>query len=1204
MPLFFIIFIILFANARKQEASSPLALDGNQNFKNNQNGIKNKEQEVPLSPLPIIQMSAAEMLKEARKVNNSNNAHKKRVNYRTKINKKNLFQFNLKQTHTDRLKKMNTRAKEARQTLSSPSSSQSNNNDDEMKFKKHDHDHGHKHKRRHRSHHKYEKLFKPKRERRQRIRRGLYPITKINQEESNNKTSTKSKNEGKNTETETNNENHQNNEKEKGNEKESKNEIQKETKEVKENEIKTENNKKETKTETKENENNKTENKEIKTEKQKSLWSKAKINLHTGITKWLFKREDEQIKKIENRKDKKEIKNEAKEKGSFLSNENGNHGDSDESLLPLNFHSRSFHSFHSHDRFESNHHDRRSRSYSRYFHRIPRAVLSINQGWFGFQFGPQGTMVPLKIIINLLPSQTGVLKVSDYFCKGDSFIIYDNGRKIGETPYRSFDKCRTNTENPNYAFKNKDLWSTGHWTLEPGIVHKITIKVKQSPAGGGGGAIRVDSLFLESINDDIKIDTRHTKGDFLVLDTKLPFHMAAKACHRIGMKLANIDIYNFLDSTDVAFRVSGPFSQTWIRSWNGDSYGKNVDGNENRAECGKDGACLVLSTGAYAPGGSINIPSNCNIPLNVLCQKNCAKDPFPQHEMHPIRSSNSHSHSDRRSRSLLSDSLRLRTRRGGRWRWERGRSCDGGNQTRKSCHKSNLEKSWFENGVDNLSSIKSLETRSEDFNLSRSVDAFRESVEQWNEDYDRDRDSSHIDHHDECSCSQDHICNHHKKKHRNKHHKHHHSNSNLYTQNQSKSNESKENETRDYEQKSAFTRSRRNQEESKRDEKSSWTSIGKKNLEESFKQPPISASPMQSPSFPSSTPLLVVGKENQSQSQLQDQSQISLKDQDQEHESNHEQEHEQVMEGKHESSKQQDSQEESQKSNKSQEESHASEERERDSQTKSHKSYKNENEDSNRQTGSQASQTESKSHEQEKSQDQEQHEQEKSQEHEDVPKFHSPIRIPILTPSTPQQSVEKKKRFSKSIFIPNHLPIPPSLSKEPLIQSPFPLPLAKASESPSLNKGETKETKEIKKEEIKEMKKEENKETTQQGSTVKTEKEKASQSSLITPTTSTLINSNNSNGVKNEKNTQTATIKESISPIPSSSSNPQAKQQQTQTKSIESVKESIRFKSSLVATSVPTPTLKISSVSTIASVPSSAKIGESLIQKKNTTLNH
>ena len=95
------------------------------------------------------------------------------------------------------------------------------------------------------------------------------------------------------------------------------------------------------------------------------------------------------------------------------------------------------------------------------------------------------------------------------------------------------------------------------------------------------------------------------KNSIHLIKEPLPYHQARCACEELGMELADLDIFNFLDATDVEFQCAGAFKKAWINSWNGDHYNHT---------------CLALSTGVMAPGGSINVPESCHIRLPVLCK--------------------------------------------------------------------------------------------------------------------------------------------------------------------------------------------------------------------------------------------------------------------------------------------------------------------------------------------------------------------------------------------------------------------------------------------------------------------------------------------------------------------------------------------------------------------------------------------------------
>lgn len=259
--------------------------------------------------------------------------------------------------------------------------------------------------------------------------------------------------------------------------------------------------------------------------------------------------------------------------------------------------------------------------------------------WHKFIFGKAGTEVEQRFVFTL--RNKAFLDITDYYCPGDSFRLYDNGVCIGRTPLKRANECKDKTADPQVAFKS-DKWSHRSFELGKGK-HIITIKVVRSPYCGGAGAIRLNPILYtclesqsseschsessEKLCESSSSSSRCSEsssssdsssscsssdkpphkpcGEFTVITSKVPFCEAADACRALGLRLANLTNDNFLRATEAAFRCSGDFSQTWIKSWYGNDYDKQ---------------CLVLSTGASAPGGAINVPNCCDIELPVLCQ--------------------------------------------------------------------------------------------------------------------------------------------------------------------------------------------------------------------------------------------------------------------------------------------------------------------------------------------------------------------------------------------------------------------------------------------------------------------------------------------------------------------------------------------------------------------------------------------------------
>lgn len=244
--------------------------------------------------------------------------------------------------------------------------------------------------------------------------------------------------------------------------------------------------------------------------------------------------------------------------------------------------------------------------------------LPVNGGWMTFPFGPVGSVTPIMFQLYC----PGRMNITDLYCSGDRFEIFDNGVCLGLTSKPIFNDCASNSTNPDYT-ESHHQWSSGSWDLLPGW-HNISIVVKDAPYNGGYGSIRVDTIQRHDFAPCSCKTCPIQKGDLVVVNTPVPRCQADAVCRSLGMQLANVNIDNFLDATTLAFQCSGAYSQTWVDDWNGDDY---------------VGTCLVLSTGAAAPGGAINVPSCCSTRLPVLCQKKPCTHPPVQYSCNSCQQS-------------------------------------------------------------------------------------------------------------------------------------------------------------------------------------------------------------------------------------------------------------------------------------------------------------------------------------------------------------------------------------------------------------------------------------------------------------------------------------------------------------------------------------------------------------------------------------
>lgn len=83
------------------------------------------------------------------------------------------------------------------------------------------------------------------------------------------------------------------------------------------------------------------------------------------------------------------------------------------------------------------------------------------------------------------------LRVTDAFCYGDVFRVYDNEQELGDTSDPGSSACGGPGDG-DAAYEDPDM-SSGCWLLLPGS-HSITLDVIQNPFGSGGAWLRADPV--------------------------------------------------------------------------------------------------------------------------------------------------------------------------------------------------------------------------------------------------------------------------------------------------------------------------------------------------------------------------------------------------------------------------------------------------------------------------------------------------------------------------------------------------------------------------------------------------------------------------------------------------------------------------------------------------------------------------------------
>jgi len=117
--------------------------------------------------------------------------------------------------------------------------------------------------------------------------------------------------------------------------------------------------------------------------------------------------------------------------------------------------------------------------------------LIVNSGWQQFSWGGPGTPFDNQGAFTLTAGVGTVLKVTDAFCKGDQFRVFDNGVQIFDTSLVPVDlACSVSIGDPDVAFADP-TYSKGSIALASGV-HSITIQTIINPFLSGAAFIRAD----------------------------------------------------------------------------------------------------------------------------------------------------------------------------------------------------------------------------------------------------------------------------------------------------------------------------------------------------------------------------------------------------------------------------------------------------------------------------------------------------------------------------------------------------------------------------------------------------------------------------------------------------------------------------------------------------------------------------------------
>lgn len=128
---------------------------------------------------------------------------------------------------------------------------------------------------------------------------------------------------------------------------------------------------------------------------------------------------------------------------------------------------------------------------------------SADMGFYAFSFGASHTFAYQNFIVKL--NKPVWLSVTDCYCPGDSFQLYDNGKPIlvtSECPEDGPASCDLVYVTDAWQCLDSPEYCHGVTLLDTGY-HNITIAVINSQSGGGAAFLRMDTICPQAPNQNI-----------------------------------------------------------------------------------------------------------------------------------------------------------------------------------------------------------------------------------------------------------------------------------------------------------------------------------------------------------------------------------------------------------------------------------------------------------------------------------------------------------------------------------------------------------------------------------------------------------------------------------------------------------------------------------------------------------------------------
>ena len=131
---------------------------------------------------------------------------------------------------------------------------------------------------------------------------------------------------------------------------------------------------------------------------------------------------------------------------------------------------------------------------SKTYYAIHKHQLSVDGGWYRFRFNHVNQSANTKF--HFTTHDLTIITITDCFCEGDGFTVYDNRLEIldahSNCGVKNTTECRYFQRNPEYCLKSHHFCSRSGFLL-PGF-HDLVVRTMNSPYLAGTAFIKLERV--------------------------------------------------------------------------------------------------------------------------------------------------------------------------------------------------------------------------------------------------------------------------------------------------------------------------------------------------------------------------------------------------------------------------------------------------------------------------------------------------------------------------------------------------------------------------------------------------------------------------------------------------------------------------------------------------------------------------------------